>query len=243
MLEELIAQASRERSQATVARRDRPSQRRCEEWSGARPLMRVRAKAMELRAPTAPGGTRAFHGIASATNQGYVMYDMFGPYTEMVASGSFGKTLTQPDLDVPLVLAHDSLRRIARTTNGSLQLAETDEGLDVNAPDLDPNDADVAYIAPKMDAGLIDEMSFRFMITMGEWSPDFTQFVINEVDLDRGDVAIVGYGANPATSGQLRAAGGLLKRATTDDLLAELNLRGATAPTTRGLTQADLALL
>jgi hypothetical protein len=32
------------------------------------------------------------------------------------------------------------------------------------------------------------------------WSPDYTEYRIQEVDLDRGDVSAVNYGANPYTS-------------------------------------------
>ena len=103
------------------------------------------------------------------------------------------------------MLAHDQLRRIARTTNGTLVLDEDGRGLHVLAPDLDPDDADVAYIAPKLRKGLIDEMSFAFRIVRGVWSPDYTEYRIHTYDIHRGDVAIVGFGANPYTSGGLRA--------------------------------------
>lgn len=151
------------------------------------------------------GDTLVFDGLASATEHPFTMFDFFGPYTEIVSTGAFAVTLARDDLDVPLVLAHDQLRRIARTTNGSLDLSETDEGLQVLA-DLDPTDADVAYIAPKIRAGLIDEMSFAFRIDEGMWSPDYTEFRITQVDIHRGDVAVVGYGANPATLATLRDA-------------------------------------
>jgi hypothetical protein len=39
------------------------------------------------------------------------------------------------------------------------------------------------------------------MITAGEWSEDFTEFHIHSVDIHRGDTSIVGYGANPLTTG------------------------------------------
>jgi phage head maturation protease len=71
--------------------------------------------------------------------------------------------------------------------------------------DLDPADVDVAYIVPKLRAGLIDEMSFAFRIDSGQWSPDYDEFRINKVDMHRGDVAIVGFGANPYTSGGMRS--------------------------------------
>jgi len=81
-----------------------------------------------------------------------------------------------------------------------LRLSEDTRGLLVDA-DLDPTDADVLYIQPKIEQRLIDEMSFKFRIVEGWWSDDFTEFVIKEADINRGDVAIVGYGANPHTQG------------------------------------------
>jgi len=113
--------------------------------------------------------------------------------------------LARADLDVPLVLQHQDLRRLARTTNGSLILAETDDALEVRAPELDLADPDVGYIVPKLRSGLVDEMSFKFRIESGQWSPDYMEYRINAYDIHRGDVAIVGYGANPATSSGVRS--------------------------------------
>jgi hypothetical protein len=59
----------------------------------------------------------------------------------------------------------------------------------------------VQYIEPKLRSGLIDEMSFKFRINAGSWSPDWLTYRIQDVDLNRGDVAIVGYGASPHTAG------------------------------------------
>ena len=36
------------------------------------------------------------------------------------------------------------------------------------------------------------KMSFRFFITQGSWSPDWTEYHIDGYDIHRGDVAIVG---------------------------------------------------
>jgi phage head maturation protease len=211
--EALLAEAARNRAAAVAARSDRPSQRRCAEVAGSLPLLRTRAT-IQLRAAS-DGSTLHFAGCASAYEQPYEMWDMFGPYTEIVSAGAGAQSLANPDLDVPLVLQHESLRRIARTTNGTLTLSEGDfetddgtlQGLICEAPALDRTDVDVAYIEPKIRAGLIDEMSFRFSITSGQWSPDYMEYRINGYDIHRGDVAIVGYGANPATVAQLRAAG------------------------------------
>lgn len=191
------------RREAVAQRTDRPSQRRSSSDLESRAAMSAKAE-MEFRA-TDSGGMD-FHGLASAYERGYVMFDFFGEYTEIVSAGAGAKSLARTDLDVPLVLQHDSMRRIARTSNGTLTLRETDAGLEVDAPSLDAADADVAYIAPKIRAGLIDEMSFMFRITRGTWSPDYTEYRIDEFDIHRGDVAIVGYGANPYTASELRTA-------------------------------------
>lgn len=168
---------------------------------------------MSLRDPGDPGdpvepdetGPLTFAGYASVYESPYEMWDMFGPYTEVISVGAAAASLATVGLDVPLVLGHDSVRRIARTTNGTLTLTSDATGLRAQAV-LDPEDEDVEYIAPKIAAGLIDEMSFCFRITAGQWSPDYTEYRIEKFDLHRGDVAIVGFGANPATTAALRSA-------------------------------------
>jgi hypothetical protein len=192
--------AAAARGSKVAAPADRPSQRRCSEdpTSGARVATKIRDLQLRASADTA---LVTFDGYASVTNTGYEMWDWAGPYTESIDFGAFAVTLARAGLDVPLVLQHMDLRRIARTTNGSLSLSEDETGLHVLAPSLDPADEDVAYILPKLRSGLVDEMSFKFRIVSGLWSPDWTEYHINEVDIHRGDVAIVGYGANPATAG------------------------------------------
>ena len=193
-------EAALARMSGIAARADRPSQRRCAESLGSTARVTMRSQ-IDLRAKAAGSDLLVFDGYASVTETAYEMWDMWGPYTEIISAGAFAETLARADLDVPLVPQHQQLRRIARTTNGSLTLTEDDHGLHVLAPDLDPADQDVAYIAPKLRSGLIDEMSFAFRIDAGQWSPDYMEFRINRVDIHRGDVAIVGFGANPATAG------------------------------------------
>lgn len=203
MNEELRSAAAAARAQNIRQRCDRPSRRRCAEHHGARAAALVPA-AIEIREAGA-SGVIDFSGHASAYERGYEMWDYWGPYTEIVSEGAGAESLARADLDVPLVLAHDQLRRIARTTNGTLTLTEDDAGLRVEAA-LDIADADVAYIVPKLRARLIDEMSFAFRIESGQWSPDYTEYRITRYDIHRGDVAIVGYGANPHTDAGVRAA-------------------------------------
>jgi hypothetical protein len=148
-----LAEAAVARRAGVAAPADRPSQRRCAEDQASRGHVRVAVRDLEVR-ESADGGSITFTGHASVTETGYQMYDFWGPYTEVVSASSFDETLARADLDVPLVIAHDQTRRIARTTNGSLRLSMDEVGLFVEA-DLDPADADVAYIVPKLRAGLI----------------------------------------------------------------------------------------
>ncbi|MEV4705036.1 HK97 family phage prohead protease [Actinoplanes sp. NPDC049316] len=201
------ADAATARAQAfrdgQLQRADRPRQRRSDEHGG-RGRVRAPLTDPQVREP-GTDGLIEFVGHASVTERAYDMWDWYGEYSEVISASAFDTTLARGDLDVPLVLGHDQLRRIARTLNGTLDLSMDDDGLLVAAR-LDPADADVAYIVPKLRARLVDEMSFAFRIVRGTWSPDYTEYRIDEVDLHRGDTAIVGYGANPNTDAGVRAA-------------------------------------
>ncbi|MBN0043115.1 HK97 family phage prohead protease [Streptomyces actuosus] len=224
MTQTTLAAAAAERAQHVRQRADRPSQRRCAEQLGARATVRAALSGVQVR-DSGDGGTLEFRGHASVYEQGYEMWDYFGPYTEIVSEGAGADSLARAKLDVPLVLGHDQLRRLARTTTGTLLLAEDANGLFVHAPALDPADHDVSYIAPKLRSGLIDEMSFAFRIESGQWSPDYTEYRINRYDIHRGDVAIVGYGANPYTGAALRQPAAA--PATRARALLELGIAGA----------------
>lgn len=221
-----LAEAAVARSGGVRAPADRPSQRRSAEEMPGVAWVRATVTGLQLVRAAGDENILTFDGYASVTETPYTMYDFFGPYTEIVSAGAFDDTLNRADLDVPLVIAHDQTRRIARTVNGTLTLSVDDTGLRVQA-NLDANDQDVAYIAPKLQANaetgraLIDEMSFAFRIDAGHWSPDYEEYRIDKVDIHRGDVAIVGWGANPHTSGGLRAA-----TRTGNELISEDDLGG-----------------
>lgn len=204
-MDQQLREAAWTRSSEVRQRGDRP-QKRSGDGQGGRAFTRATLSGVEVRKKS-DGGGLTFEGHASVTETPYQMYDFFGPYTEVVSAGAFDETLARNGLDVPLVLGHDQMRRIARTTNGTLHLEMDSEGLAVRA-ELDADDLDVQYIVPKLRSGLVDEMSFAFRIDRGVWSPDYTEYRIDQVDIHRGDVAIVGYGANPHTDGGMRAATG-----------------------------------
>lgn len=144
------------------------------------------------------GSVLTFTGYASVTESPYEMEDWLGTYTEIVRSGAFAKTLSE-GADVPFKLNHDGIT-LARTKSGTMDLAEDSTGLHVTAR-LDPASPTVQTIRSAMDRGDLDEMSFGFQVMRQKWSPDFTQRDITEVSLNKGDVSVVNYGANPATSG------------------------------------------
>lgn len=151
---------------------------------------------MQLRATDA--NTLVFEGYASVTETPYQIEDWLGTYSEVVRRGSFGKTLAE-QADVPFKINHDGLT-LARTKSGTMRLAEDDHGLHVEA-DLDPSSPHVQALRSAMERGDVDEMSFAFRVTRQEWSPNYDQRDILEVDLNKGDVSIVNYGANSATAG------------------------------------------
>lgn len=195
---DLSARAVRPR---TVERRQRPFQ------------------GVELRAkPNGSGGeTLTFTGYASVTEQGYEMEDWLGTYTEVVRAGAFKKTLSE-GADVPFLVNHGGLT-LARTKSGTLRLSEDDTGLHTEA-DLDPASPHVLALRSAMDRGDVDEMSFGFWVTRQQWSPDYDQRDILEVNLNKGDVSVVNYGANPHTTGaqlNARELGGQLQRLSAED--------------------------
>lgn len=166
---------------------------------------RVFAAQLEVRAKAdGSGGTRyELEGYASAYDSPYRMYDMFGEYEEVVRAGAGAKTLSE-NPDVTLVFNHTGLP-IARTKAGNLELSEDDHGLHMRAPSLNGDISLVRDIVTSIQDGVLDEMSFAFRVTKQEWSPDWAQRDITEYNLHRGDVSVVTYGANPATSVALRA--------------------------------------
>ncbi|WP_371646486.1 HK97 family phage prohead protease [Streptomyces mirabilis] len=155
---------------------------------------------VELRAkPDGSGGDAlTFSGYACITEVGYEMEDWLGSFTEVVRAGAFTKTLAE-NADVPFLVNHAGLT-LARTKSGTMRLAEDDTGLHTEA-ELDPASPHVQALRSAMDRGDVDEMSFGFWITRQQWSPDFDQRDILEVSLNKGDVSVVNYGANPNTAG------------------------------------------
>jgi len=156
---------------------------------------------LEVRQGTTPG-TSTVEGYASVTEQPYEMWDFLGSYTEIVRAGSFTKTLGE-NPQVQLLLNHRGLS-MAYTKAGTLRLAEDSTGLAIEAQ-VNNRRSDVQDMLAAIEDGDVDEMSFKFRVPKGKslWSPDYTQRDITEVDIHRGDVSVVNFGANDGTAGTL----------------------------------------
>lgn len=141
-------------------------------------------------------------GYASAFEQGYEMWDMFGPYTEIVSAGAADKTLSE-EPEVVFRFNHGGAP-MASTRNGRLTLWADEQGLGQRAW-LNPKRSDVQLLVQAIEDEDVREQSFMFRITSGQWSPDYGEYRINSFDLTRGDVGPVTYGANPHTTVSARA--------------------------------------
>lgn len=160
----------------------------------------------QIRSTTVQRDGKKFYqldGHASVVETPYEMYDAFGPYNETIDRSAFDKTLGSGP-DVAFLLNHTGMT-MARTKNsGTLELSMDEIGLATRAY-LNPERQDVADLVLAIDDGDVDQMSFAFRIVRGTWSPDWMEYRLLEVDIDRGDVSAVNYGANPYTSISARA--------------------------------------
>jgi len=147
-------------------------------------------------------------GVASVYDIRYEMWDMFGPYDEIVDGHAGDETLAS-DPDVAFLVNHRGLT-MARTVAMPGKLPTLALG-NVDVPEyattglgndayLNPKRQDVSDLIIAVDDGAITEMSFAFMIEEGWWSDDWMTYKITKFDINRGDVSAVNYGANPYTS-------------------------------------------
>lgn len=214
---------SQQRADHYRAPSSRPSQRRSAADAHAPAAVRVDLAHAIVRAATVnEDGSVTVGGMASITEQGYEMYDMFGSYTEVVSLDAFDRTLGNAPL-VEFTLNHNRGGGLpmAHTRNGTLSLSAVKEGdatgLAYEAQ-VDPTRTDVADMVKALQRGDLAEASFKFSITRGQWSPDYTEYRIDEVDLERGDVSAVNFGANPAATSMVRDAAATARALDPEDV-------------------------
>lgn len=185
------------------------------------------------------GDTLTLTGYASVFNEGYDIWGgpEKGGWTEYVHPDAFKKTLAEkPDLH--LLINHEGMP-LARTKSGTLRLSTDKVGLKVEA-DLDRADPDVQRLETKMKRGDMDEMSFAFRVISNLWEDDDEKRTLMEVSLHKGDVSVVNFGANPATSASIRSLNDAIKLicdAEEAEALAELR-SGDNAVALAQLTEA-----
>lgn len=188
----------------------------------------------------AADGTGNLTGYASVTDTPYEVEDWLGSYTETIARGAFLSAIGRDD--VVLTFNHDRFDQVpmARTTAGTLRLAEDDIGLAVDA-DLDMRRQLCIDVASALERGDLASMSFVFRAVSQTWSPDYTERTIE--DLELFDVSVVTNPANPATSVQFnRAAAAAVAQIHRPDFAAALD--APEAPTGERFTkyQAQAAI-
>jgi len=144
-------------------------------------------------------------GFASTFDDPYPVEDSLGEYTEIVRRGAFAQTLAARS-DVIFRLDHSGMA-LARTTSGTLRLAETGRGLHLEC-DLDPVNPTAGAIRSAIERHDLDAFSFAFRATRQVRSSDYLKRELFGIDLAGGDCSIVAFPANPATSGSasLRSA-------------------------------------
>lgn len=139
-------------------------------------------------------------GYAATFNQEYNL----GAFREVIDPAAFNRTLAGGP-DVRLLIDHEG-QPLARTKSGTLTLTVDSIGLRPEAI-LDPTDPDVQRLLPKMRRRDLDQMSFAFRVPPGgdTWSDDYSLRTLREINLQGGDVSVVTYPANPATSVSVRS--------------------------------------
>lgn len=154
----------------------------------------------EFRADMVDGRPQ-LRGYAAVYNQ--LSVD-FGGWREIIRPGAFTETLAKGP-DVRAVIDHQGgLMTIGRTRNGTLKLAEDEQGLRVQ---IDPPDTQAGRdVVTLVNRGDLNQMSFAFFTKADNWLKTGEEQLreLLQVDIDGGDVAVVTYPAYPQTSVAVR---------------------------------------
>lgn len=180
----------------------------------------------EIREATSTAGAPVveLEGYAAVFNYEYEMYG--GPpygWIERILPGAFDETLAEKP-DVVFVVNHEGLP-LARTRSETLSLTIDDHGLLMGAT-LDASDPDVSALVPKIRRRDVTEMSFAFRVLEQIWRqhddwPEDEEYPpardLVKVNINRGDVSVVTFGASDATEIDFRAAVELFGQVAADD--------------------------
>lgn len=133
------------------------------------------------------------------------------PFVERIQRGAFGRSLRNRKSDIRLYVNHNSDMVLASRRSGTLRLEEDDRGLRVEA-DL-PNTTYANDLRELMRAGVVDKMSFGFVVPRGgdTWSDDGRERTLREVALHEVSV-VTGFPAYEATTAAVRSLDRLAER-------------------------------
>ena len=152
------------------------------------------------------GAAPQIAGVAAVYSQ---QYDT-GWYIESIAPGAFTRALTEQQ-DVRCLFNHDVNNLLARTTNGTLRLADSTAGLAFEA-DTDPSTSIGRDVPAMIGRGDVDGCSFSFNVRKASWRDEFdssgnwVQSYRTIEDVDLFDVGPVTFPAYTATSVDVKAA-------------------------------------
>lgn len=167
--------------------------------SGPRMMERRSADTGPIEVRETNDGKLHIAGYASVFDRPYDM----GMYSEIVKRGAFSKTL-DGGAQVHLLQNHSG-PPLASTLNDTLSLKEDGIGLRYEA-ELDPEDLESAAMVRRIRSGLMQESSFAFIPVRQAWSDDYSERTLTELNINKGDVSVVNFGASPHTSVQARGA-------------------------------------
>lgn len=194
---------------------------------------RTRPARWETRAGESSHDEVILTGYASVVDSPYDMYGgpEEGGWSEVVDPKAFDKTLRSKPA-VHFLVNHGGLP-LASTVNKTLSLSVDGQGLAAEAR-LKRKYPTAQEIADMVADGLLSEMSFAFRTIRDKWFDEKGDEVewgtgsvrrLTELSIDKGDVSVVNFGANPATSIGVRAAVDILAQAS-EDALAEVRSSG-----------------
>ncbi len=166
---------------------------------------------IEVRA-SQEGDTLVWDGYGSVTAYSYPVYGgpETGGWNETIQRGAYKRTLHN-NADVSFLINHEGMS-LARTRSGTLTLMEDQKGLR-NVAELDLRQSAVADLAIANERGDVNEQSIGFRVGADQWTDENgepsnrmigTERLITEVNMHKGDVSAVNYGANDAAQGGFR---------------------------------------
>ena len=158
-----------------------------------------------VRAVEDETGKRFLEGYASVFNvRSRLILENREIFYEEIKPGAYENVLQKSGLDVIFTFNHSRDRVLARTTSGTLKLAQDDKGLYFRA-EIDPEVSDAKDLWHRVKRGDISENSFAFRVSEEdyEWSgrseDGLPIRVIHNIS-DLRDVSSVTNAAYPETS-------------------------------------------